>query len=262
LVYLFPDMSHPYMSAMTETPTPEPRDGSRRSTDPWPEIAGDRRRVAPAAGRNAAAIHDVLRQVLPSAGTVLEIGSGTGQHAAAFAPALAPRRWLPSDPDAGARASIEAWTTTASEPRPLPPRAIDAAAADWGLLPDDDIAAIVAVNVLHIAPWAVTLGILDGAARHLPTGGPLIFYGPFSRGGRNSAPSNAAFDASLRAQNPEWGVRDLDDVAAEASSRGLDLDRVVDMPANNQVVVFRRQTDTPRDQHPRDQHPRDQSNVR
>lgn len=196
--------------------------------------------MAPAAARNAEAILSVLRALLPERGTVLEIGSGTGQHAAAFAAALAPRHWLPSDPDPEARESIAAWTAATPPPHPLPPRAIDAAADVWDVTPADGIVAIVAVNVVHIAPWSVTLGLLDGAARYLPTDGVLALYGPFARGGAHTAASNDAFDRSLRAQNPAWGVRDLDVIAAEAERRGLVLEQAVDMPANNLTVAFRR----------------------
>ncbi len=197
-------------------------------------------RDAPAARRNAAAILEVLQRILPPAGTVLEIGSGTGQHAAAFAPALAPRRWLPSDPDPAQRASIAAWIADMPPPKPLPPRAIDAAAPVWEVTPDDGITAITSANVIHISPWAVTEGLIAGAGRLLPRAGVLHFYGPFKRGGVHTTDSNAAFDASLRARNADWGVRDLDEIVHLATVQDLTLDQVIDMPSNNFSVVFKR----------------------
>ena len=202
------------------------------------DSASDRRN-APAAQRNADAIVAVLRRILPETGTVLEIGSGTGQHAAAFAAALAPRLWLPSDPDAGQRASITAWSAGITDTPPLAPRAIDAAVETWDVNPGDGITAIVSVNVIHIAPWSVSEGLVAGAGRLLPRDGVLYFYGPFKRAGAHTGPGNAAFDASLRAQDPSWGVRDLDDIVALADTAGLALDQVIDMPSNNLSVVFR-----------------------
>lgn len=200
----------------------------------------DDRREAPAAQRNASAILDVLRRILPESGTVLEIGSGTGQHAAEFASALAPRRWLPSDPDPDQRASIASWIAEIDGAAPLPPRAINAASADWDVGPEDGITAIVTVNVVHISPWAVCQGLLAGAGRLLPSGGVLYLYGPFKRAGQHTTASNAAFDASLQARNSEWGVRNLDDIVALGKDAGLVLDSVIDMPSNNFSVIFRR----------------------
>jgi SAM-dependent methyltransferase len=205
-----------------------------------PENFRDDCREAPAARRNASAILDVLRRILPESGTVLEIGSGTGQHAAAFASALTPRRWLPSDPDPDQRASIASWIAEIDGAAPLAPRAINAASADWDVRPEDGITAIVTVNVVHISPWAVCQGLVAGAGRLLPTGGVLYFYGPFKRAGQHTAPSNAAFDASLQARNPEWGVRNLEDIAALGEDAALVLDPVIDMPSNNFSAVFRR----------------------
>lgn len=198
------------------------------------------RREAPSAQRNAAAILDVLRQILPESGTVLEIGSGTGEHARLFAPALAPRSWLPSDPDPGQRASIAAWTADMTGPKPLPPRAIDASSDDWNVGPRDNITAITSANVIHISPWSTAEGLIAGAGRILPPGGVLHFYGPFKRGGAHTTDSNAAFDATLRARDPAWGVRDLDDLETLAKAAGLALDQVIDMPSNNFSVVFKR----------------------
>jgi len=209
-------------------------------SDLSPQNSETARRDAPATRRNAAAILEVLRETLPEAGTILEIGSGTGQHASAFAPALAPRLWLPSDPDPGQRASIAAWIADMDPPRPLPPRAIDAAAPEWDVRAEDNITAITSANVIHISPWSTSQGLIAGAGRILPPGGVLHFYGPFKRGGVHTTDSNAAFDASLRARDPAWGVRDLDDIEALAKTAGLILDRVIDMPSNNFSVVFKR----------------------
>ncbi len=209
-------------------------------SDLSPQNSETARRDAPATRRNAAAILEVLRETLPEAGTILEIGSGTGQHASAFAPALAPRLWLPSDPDPGQRASIAAWIADMDPPRPLPPRAIDAAAPEWDVRAEDNITAITSANVIHISPWSTSQGLIAGAGRILPPGGVLHFYGPFKRGGVHTTDSNAAFDASLRARDPAWGVRDLDDIKALAKTAGLILDRVIDMPSNNFSVVFKR----------------------
>lgn len=187
----------------------------------------------------------VLRQVLPPEGTVLEIASGTGQHAAFFAPQLVPRYWLPSDPQPQLRASIQAWRERSDAASLLPPVDIDAAAPDWNVaaaLPPDipDITAIVNINMIHISPWAAGQGLLAGAGGLLPENGVLYLYGPYRRGGQHTAPSNAEFDAWLQSQNPAWGVRDLDAVTAIAEDEGLALDQVVEMPANNLSVVFRK----------------------
>jgi SAM-dependent methyltransferase len=198
------------------------------------------RRDAPAARWNASAILDVLLRTLPETGTVLEIGSGTGQHANDFAGAIAPRQWLPSDPDPDQRASIATWISSAKGPMPLPPRAIDAASMEWSVGPEDEITAIVTVNVVHISPWVVAKGLVAGAGRILPPGGILFLYGPFKRGGVHTSSSNAAFDADLRARDPEWGVRDLDEIEKLAVTAGMSLDQVIDMPSNNFSVVFKR----------------------
>jgi SAM-dependent methyltransferase len=195
----------------------------------------DERRNAPAALRNRVPILDVLRGVLPAAGTVLEIASGTGQHAAFFAGALPDLTFQPSDPDPEARASIAAWC--ACLPNVRPPLALDVTAPRWGIARAD---AVLCINMIHIAPWAACEGLMRGAAHVLPPGGVLVLYGPYRLEGRHTAPSNAAFDQSLRMQNPAWGVRDVEAVLAEAERHGLALDRRVAMPANNQSVVLRR----------------------
>jgi SAM-dependent methyltransferase len=194
------------------------------------------RRHAPATLRNREPLLAVLRRTLPPAGTVLEVASGTGEHAAFFAAALPALVWQPTDLDPAARASIAAWC--ADVPNVRPPLPLDAAVPDtWEITAAD---AMLCVNMIHIAPWAACEGLLAGAGRVLPAGAPLVLYGPYRVGGVHTAPSNAAFDDGLRAQNPAWGVRDLEDVLAVASTHGLRHDETVAMPANNLTVVLRR----------------------
>jgi hypothetical protein len=193
--------------------------------------------TAPAVARNRDPILTVLREVLPAAGTVLEIASGTGEHAIHFAAALPHLVWQPSDPDAQARSSIAAHAMQAGLANLLPPLELDAAAPVWPVTRAD---ALVSINMIHISPWGATQGLMAGAARVLPAGAPLYLYGPYRRHGQHTAPSNAAFDESLRARDPEWGVRDLNEVAALAAEHGLALQRSVAMPANNLSVIFRR----------------------
>jgi SAM-dependent methyltransferase len=195
---------------------------------------------APATARNREPILAVLARVLPKDGLVLEIGSGTGEHAAWLAPRLAPLAWQPSDIEADLIASIAAHAADSGAPNLRPPLRLDMTDPAW---PDAFAAppsAIVSINMLHIAPWRAAEGLIAGAGRLLRAGGVLYLYGPFSIGGRHTAPSNAAFDASLRRQDPEWGVRDLDEIAALARRNALDLEERVAMPANNLSLVFRR----------------------
>lgn len=211
----------------------------------------DLRQFAPATQRNREPILQVLQQVLPPTGTVLEIASGTGEHAVFFAPRLQPRQWLPSDPNPIARSSIAAWRDFSPIENLLPPIALDAREPIWTVeqepLPQslrsidltcNPITAIVSINMIHIAPWSACLGLMAGAGRILPSGGVLYLYGPFKREGEHTAPSNAAFDQSLQMQNPEWGVRDLEDVVAAAQAQRLSLVSTYPMPANNLSVVF------------------------
>jgi hypothetical protein len=193
--------------------------------------------TAPAVARNRDPILAVLREVLPAAGTVLEIASGTGEHAVHFAAALPHLAWQPSDPDAEARGSIAAHAAQAALANLLPPLELDASAPLWPITRAD---ALVSINMIHISPWRAAQGLMAGAARLLPAGSPLYLYGPYRQHGLHTAPSNAAFDASLRARDPEWGVRDLDAVVALAAEHGLSLQRTVPMPANNLSVVFHR----------------------
>jgi len=195
------------------------------------------KRVAPAAERNREPIAAVLREALPEAGSVLEIASGTGEHALYFARQFASLSWQPSDPDPAALASIEAWSADAGLANLLAPVVLDAAAETWPVAKAD---AILCINMVHISPWAATEGLMRGAGRLLAPGAPLILYGPYRRAGVPTAPSNEAFDLSLQARDPEWGLRQLDAVTAEAEKSGLGFDRLVEMPANNLILVFRR----------------------
>jgi cyclopropane fatty-acyl-phospholipid synthase-like methyltransferase len=195
---------------------------------------------APSTARNRDPILAVLRRVLPAEARVLELASGAGEHAVHIARALPGLTWQPSDPDAEARASIAAWIKSEALPNVLAPRAIDVRANRWGAESEAPYDALVAINMIHISPWAATLGLLAGASRLLRHGGVLYTYGPYMRDGRHSAASNESFDASLRARNPEWGLRDIADVERAAALQGLTLREIVDMPANNLSLVFSR----------------------
>ena len=194
----------------------------------------DAKQHAPATARNREPIREVLARELPPHGTVLEIASGTGEHAVAFAAAFRQLAWQPSDPSDAALASIAAWRAEAQLANLGAPIQLDAGAPAW---PVDHADAIVCINMVHIAPWQATLGLFAGAARVLPPGGLLYLYGPYRLAGEPLAPSNAAFDRSLRARDPRWGVRELDDLVAVA--RGLTLTAAIAMPANNHSLVFR-----------------------
>ncbi|WP_340314267.1 DUF938 domain-containing protein [Rhizorhabdus argentea] len=195
------------------------------------------RRHAPATERNREPILELLRSILPASGTVLEVASGTGEHAIHFARALPDLIWRPSDPDPAALGSIRAWAEAAKLGNVRPPLLLDAAAPEWPITAAD---AMLCINMIHISPWEATVGLMAGAARLLAPGAPLYLYGPYRRAGMPTAPSNEAFDASLKARDPRWGLRDLETVVALASGQGLVLDSVVDMPANNLSVVLRR----------------------
>jgi SAM-dependent methyltransferase len=199
-------------------------------------------RFAPAVARNRDPILAVLRRVLPSRGTVLEIASGSGEHAAYFAAALPHLFWQPADIDPDALASISAHRAAADAPNLLPPIELDAASPEWPVTRAD---AIVSINMIHIAPWAAAVGLMAGASRLLASGGVLYLYGPFMEDGRHTAPSNADFDANLRSRQPEWGVRDTADVRNLAAHNGFDFVERVAMPANNLSLVFRRRATEP-----------------
>jgi SAM-dependent methyltransferase len=192
---------------------------------------------APATVRNGAAILDVLRAVLPRDGLVLELASGSGEHAVRFAGALPELRWQPSDPDRRALGSIAAHARGSGLTNLLPPFELDARAEEWPVGRAD---AVVCINMIHIAPWAATEGLMAGAGRLLPDDGPLVVYGPYRIDGAHTAPSNALFDEDLRRRDPAWGVRDLGDVVAVAQAQGLRLAERIAMPANNLSLVFRK----------------------
>lgn len=198
----------------------------------------DERRSAPAALRNREAIAAVLADWLPPSGLVLELASGTGQHVVHFAPLFPMLEWQPSDPDAGALASIAAWQTHAGYANLRAPIRLDVLDTEW---PVEAAAAVVSINMVHISPWQASLGLLDGAARLLAPGAPLILYGPWIIEGVETAPSNLAFDAGLKSRDPRWGLRSLAAFAAEAAARGLILVDLRDMPANNVMLRFVRQ---------------------
>ena len=197
----------------------------------------DVRRHAPATQRNRQPILQVLSEVLPTSGTVLEIASGTGEHAAWFAQQLRPLIWQPSDPDPEMRRSIAAHRADALCQTLKEPVDIDVHSRPWPIAAAD---AVVCVNMCHIAPWSATESLIRGAGEHLSAGGVLFIYGPFRRNGVATAPSNEAFDQSLRAQNPAWGLRQVEDLAALAEGEGLQLDRAIEMPANNLSLIFAR----------------------
>jgi SAM-dependent methyltransferase len=192
---------------------------------------------APATQRNREPILAVLDRVLPEEGFVLEIASGTGEHATFFAPRLPGLTWQPTDREPGALDSIAAWTAERAAANVRPPLVLDVCSAMW---PVESADAIFCANMIHIAPWEATLGLMRGAGRILPAGGLLVLYGPFMIDHRHTAPSNEAFDQSLRSRDPSWGVRDLGDVADAARAQGLQLLERVEMPANNFTVVFER----------------------
>jgi SAM-dependent methyltransferase len=191
---------------------------------------------APSALRNRGPILEVLRRVLPPHGLVLEIASGTGDHAVHFAAALPGLAFQPTDRDSAALASIAAHRAAADLPNLLPPLPLDVT-EPW---PVERADAVLSINLIHIAPWAAAEGLVAGAGRVVPPGGVLFLYGPYRIAGAHTAPSNAAFDESLRARDPAWGVRDLDDVARLAERHGFALEERVPMPANNFSLVFRR----------------------
>jgi Protein of unknown function (DUF938) len=192
---------------------------------------------APATQRNREPILAVLARALPSEGTVLEIASGTGEHAVFFAAALPGIVWQPSDPAAPHLQSIEAWRSASAVTNVLAPLALDVENLPWPIQRAD---AVVNINMIHIAPWSACVALMHGAAALLRPGGLLFMYGPFKRDGKHTSESNEAFDLRLRSEDSRWGVRDLDDVKAAATQAGFALEEVVAMPANNLSLLFRR----------------------
>jgi hypothetical protein len=201
----------------------------------------DLRQYAPATQRNREAIFSVLVDVLPPKGDILEIASGTGEHAVYLSSKLKNHQWIPSEPNAIGRASIESWRQFSPTPNCHPPHNIDVLDAAWTeTVTDLEITAIVNINMIHISPWEACLGLMAGAGTLLPSEGILYLYGPYKQGGKHTAPSNQSFDESLRLENPTWGVRNLEDVVQVAQKQGLNLSKIVSMPANNLSVIFQK----------------------
>ena len=206
---------------------------------PYEAATSGAHRSAPAALRNREPIAEVLREWLPQRGLVLEIASGTGQHAIHFAEAFPALEWQPSDVHSDALGSIEAWRSEAKLKNVRQPVLLDALSADW---PVEAADAVLSINMAHISPWGASLGLIAGAARVLPGGGPLILYGPWLKDGIETAPSNLAFDVDLKRRDPEWGLRRVEDFAAAALNSGLELADWHAMPANNLMLLFRKRS--------------------
>jgi len=198
--------------------------------------ASDRRRSAPAALRNREPIAEVLKEWLPSSGTVLEVASGTGEHAVWFAGRFPDLDWQPSDTHSDALASTAAWIDASGLPNLRRPVVIDASSDDW---PVGSADAVLNINMAHISPWSASLGLIAGAACLLPVDGPLILYGPWLKDDIETVPSNLAFDADLRSRDPEWGLRRVEDFASAASANRFRFVDFRQMPANNLMMLFR-----------------------
>jgi len=199
-------------------------------------VAGPRR-SAPAALRNREPIVEVLREWLPESGLVLEVASGTGEHAVYFAEMFPNLDWQPSDIHAEALTSIAAWRGAAGLPNLRDPIVLDSAASDW---PVTSAEGVLSINMVHISPWASALGLIDGSAQILPPDGPLILYGPWLKDDIPTAASNLAFDADLKARDSQWGLRRVEDFADAAAEKGLALEATRTMPANNLMLLLRR----------------------
>lgn len=202
-----------------------------------PNATGDGRLASPSAERNREPIANILSQVLPQSGLVLEVGSGTGEHTIHFARMMPHLTWQPSEREKDCLRSISAWAAVEAQANVLQPLHFDVTDAQW---PIANAEAIVSINMIHIAPWSVAQALLRGASRLLPPGGLLCLYGPYRVAGQHTSVSNREFDAQLRAMNSEWGVRDLDALANEARTFNIELAWTFQMPANNLVVVFRK----------------------
>lgn len=193
------------------------------------------KRIAPAAERNRQPILEVLAQILPDSGLVLEIASGTGTHAAYFAEYLPTLDWQPSDPSPDALDSIASWVSETRRDNLYAPLSLDVRARPW---PVEQADAVLCINMIHIAPWESAVALFEGAADVLDVGRPLVTYGPYRMHGAHTAPSNEAFDANLRSRNPAWGVRDIDELTELAQKTGFRLDKRFEMPANNMTLVW------------------------
>lgn len=207
-------------------------------TDPQPfvfEESSEAKRFAPATERNRDVITEALRPILPQSGVILEIASGTGEHIVHFARVFPHLKWQPSDPEPAALASIAAWNDESGLANIMPPVQLDAS-ADWSATKAD---AVLCINMVHISPWEATLGLLRNAAGILPPNAPLYLYGPYRQRGVTTSEGNESFDVSLKARNPSWGLRFVEDVTEAALKNGLRLDSVIDMPASNLSLIFR-----------------------
>lgn len=201
------------------------------------EVLADGRIVSPSAERNKGPIAGILMRVLPAQGEVLEVSSGTGQHVLYFAEVMPHIRWQPTERDADSLKSIASWLRQTPPPNVNAPLRLDVHDASW---PAHDVAAVVCINMIHIAPASAAEALLRGAGNVVAPSGILFLYGPYRRQGRHTSPSNEAFDEQLKARNPEWGVRNLEDIAHLASTVGFELEQTHDMPANNLAVIFRK----------------------
>jgi SAM-dependent methyltransferase len=197
----------------------------------------DGRLASPSAERNRGPIAEALSQVLPRSGLVLEVGSGTGQHAVHFARVMPHLTWQPTDQDEDCLRSIFAWAAAEPQANVRQPLYLDVTDAQWPIAVAD---AVICINMIHIAPWSTTQALLRGASRILPTGGFLCLYGPYRIAGKHTSASNRAFDGQLRAMNSEWGVRDLDAVSNEARIYNIEFAQTFEMPANNLIAIFRK----------------------
>ena len=216
---------------------PEKKDGPPVALEQR-DVGADQRMFSPSVARNSTPILAVLQRVLPTRGTVLEIGCGTGEHAVWFAGAMPGITWQPSDPDDDARKSTSSWIKFTRLKNVLAPRDIDVCSGQWSVEQTGRFDAIVSINMVHIAPWEASLGLFAGAGRVLHPGGLLLLYGPFMRNGAHNAASNAAFDAALKERNSSWGVRDITDLERVGEAAGLILREPIEMPANNMLLVF------------------------
>ena len=198
------------------------------------------KQYALATGRNREPIFQVLSEVLPQSSKVLEIASGTGEHAVYFASKLPSCHWIPSDVNPESRSSITAWKNDSAIDNLSLPLSIDVTQDNWQSGVAKEIDTIVNINMIHIAPWQACLGLMKGAGQILPSSGILYLYGPYKRDGEHTAVSNANFDRSLRERNPQWGVRDLEQVIEAAGNADLKLQQVIEMPANNLSIIFSR----------------------